>query len=437
MAAVTAPPTSRAGVPPDAAPEAPPRRVMSSVATVWRDVGPTGRLGAVGLLLSGVVALVLGHWIPTSLRHHLLEVRTEMVQGIVDDLADEGLLPLGEGQRPSHAAIGAAVEHRLIGGEIVRAAVRDAEGTVVYGEVTEEGPVATSELPHIEQHPDGLLHFHLPVLGPDRTVRGSFEVFQEPASFDAVLVRVRRNVWLAIATGLGTLALAMGGLTLSHARAVGRRRRHAEQLLRQLLQAEDRERRRVVGSLHDDIGQPLYRILYGLEGCRSRLDDTGAVQAELDRLGTLVREIDGTLRAELRQLHPASLDALDLASALRAIARNCREESDLVVHVDAAVRAEPSPLTRSVLLRATQEALTNVRKHAAAREVRILAVERGQRIVVEVEDDGGGCREPAGLGITTTRERLTAVGGGLSVRGGRRGGTVFRAWAPTSQEGVR
>jgi hypothetical protein len=80
------------------------------------------------------------------------------------------------------------------------------------------------------------------------------------------------------------LGAAMGTLTLSNARALDGRRRHAEQLLRGLLRAEDGERHRIVGSLHDDFGQTLYRVLYGLEGCRARPGEEFLVAAELDKL---------------------------------------------------------------------------------------------------------------------------------------------------------
>jgi len=58
-------------------------------------------------------------------------------------------------------------------------------------------------------------------------------------------------------------------------------------------------------------------------------------------------------------------------------------------------------------------------------------VRRGDTLVLDVTDDGVGISRRPGLGIMTTKQRLEAIGGGLSVRPRRGGGTVFRAWVPT------
>lgn len=431
MTAAVAPPershTTDAGV----------RPVASALHEEWRELGGLGRLATVGLIVSAVVAVVLGLWIDESVRHHLLDVRTEVIQSIIDDLAADGLLPIGSVQTPAGSRIDAAIEHRLIGGETVAVSVRDTTGAVVYDtpEMPDTGPrTAQIRVPHVEQHPDGLLHFRLPVTTSDGTVAGAFEVFQQADSFNEVVARVRRNLWLSIGTGLGTLGIAMGALTLSHARALDRRRRHAEQLLRELLQVEDEERRRIVGALHDDIGQPLYRVLYGLEGCRARLEEGSAIRTELQHLDTLVRDVDRTLRNELKHLHRPTLEPLALMSALQLVAQGCSDECDLVVNVEATIANEPTPTARMVLLRAIEEALTNVRKHAKASHVLVRAFENGRWTTVEVIDDGRGSTAPRGLGLTSTAERLAAIGGGLSVHIGATGGTVFRAWIPTRRD---
>lgn len=413
------------------------RSLRSALAAEWREVGGLGRLATAGLLVSGLVAIVLGSWIEVSVHRHLLGVRTEVLQGIVDDLAADGLLPLGASVRVPKQTIDAAVEHRLIGGEIVGVAIYDAAGAAVYGGsrgVAIPTASAVERLPHVEQHDDGLLHFVLPAQAPDGLVLGSLEVLQQATSFNEVLARVRRNVWFSISTGLGTLGIAMGALTIAHARALDRRRRHAERLLQELLGIEDRERRRIVGSLHDDVGQPLYRLLYGLEGCRARLDGQQEIGAELGRLTSLVREVDRTLRAELRELHRSSIEALDLAAGLTAAARACREECGLLVEVAVSVQTEPPIVVRSVLLRTVQEALVNVRKHAQATAVSIRADGDERRVAIEVVDDGIGPTGPYGLGLTTASARLASLGGGLTLGRTPGGRTVLSVWAPVEGE---
>jgi signal transduction histidine kinase len=411
--------------------------VTGALLTQWRSLGSVGRLACVGLVLGAAVAVALGLSIQNSVRRHLLEVRAGVLQHIVDEFAAEELVTLGGVGTAEHADVVEAVERRLIGGEVVAVSLRDAAGRLVYGEPSRDTLPATASavtMPHVEQHDDdGLLHFQLAVTAPDGVAVGSLEAFQRPTSFDELLRRVRRNLWFTIATGLGLLAVAMGTLTLSNARALDGRRRHAEQLLRELLRAEDGERHRIVGSLHDDIGQPLYRVLYGLEGCRARLQEDSLVAAELDKLTALVREVDRILRAELRRLHRPGLDGLELAAALDALVTDSRSELvevDLDVEIEVDLLHEPSAVARTVLLQAVQESLMNVRRHAAASQVRIRVHEQAGTVVIEVADDGRGIVAAYGLGLTTAAERLEALGGGLRVSAGRTGGTLLQAWVP-------
>jgi signal transduction histidine kinase len=414
----------------------PGRTTASALIARWRELGGLGRLAIVGLMISGFVAVGLGLWIEGAVRHHLLGVRAEVIQEIADDLAADGLLPLGTTSAVA-AEIDAVIEHRVIGGEITKVVVRDSTGRVVYGAAEPEASTGDPEalsVPHVEQHQDGLLHYHVPVTSPEGYGLGTFEVFQQSRSYTEILSRVRRNLWAAIALGLGSLGVAMAAATLGHARVLDQRRRHAERLLGELVHVEDQERRRIVGALHDDVGQPLYRVLYGLEGCRAGLEDDPERASELERLGALIRDVDRTLRHELHHLHRSTLDSLDLSTALEAIAQDCRDESDLTVEVTVDTVQEPTPVARSVLVRAVEEALTNVRRHASAAGVRIRVTDDGEHTSVEVVDDGTGVNAPAGLGLTIAAERLGAIGGGLALRSGKARGTVFRAWVPHRRE---
>jgi len=211
---------------------------------------------------------------------------------------------------------------------------------------------------------------------------------------------------------------------------VNRRRREAESLLGEVLTASDDERRRIVGSLHDDIGQPLYRVLYGLEGVTARLD-TPALTREIDGLKVLVREIDGALRTELRTLHSGLVDGDDFDAALERLAEATRFESGLAVEVTGSVRGvRLSSTGATALFRATQEAVINARKHASASVLRIRVAPVSTGVEVTVEDDGVGWGERDGMGLSTTRQRLAAIGGGLRVKRLSPRGTRFVAYVP-------
>ena len=79
---------------------------------------------------------------------------------------------------------------------------------------------------------------------------------------------------------------------------------------------------------------------------------------------------------------------------------------------------------------AAKEALTNVDRHAHADHVIVRLIEGRDSTMVEVIDDGAGSMGPAGLGLTTTKDRIEAIGGGIELAEAKGGGTRFVAWVP-------
>jgi len=76
----------------------------------------------------------------------------------------------------------------------------------------------------------------------------------------------------------------------------------------------------------------------------------------------------------------------------------------------------------------------NVRIHAHATHVNIDVSRKRGNVLLEVSDDGSGVVGEPGLGITTMREHLEAIGGGVRLGPGRRGGTRLRAWVPAEEQ---
>ncbi len=416
----------------------------------WREIGGLGRLALLGIAASIVVTVALGFAIPRAARDHLLDARAELLAGVTQELVPLAPQPTAPGAMP--AAFDDEVRLRLLGGETVRVKLWLPDGMVVYsdspdlvGRSFELSGAALSALQgetshlisdlsdpaHAEERDLGqLIEFYIPYGPPGAAPTAAFEIEQRTESLDAALGRIKRNVWLSIGSGMAVLALFLGSLLITRARELNRRRRQAELLLGSLLRAQDEERRRIVGALHDDIGQPLYRLLYGIEGSMSRLQAGHPAAAELERLGQVVRHIDGTLRAELRLLHEGLAADAGLEPALEELVAATRRETDLVIDLDVSLRREPASVPRAALYRAAREGLTNVRKHAGARRVSIRVVGDEDRAQVEMSDDGSGERAAPGLGLTTTREGLEAIGGGLMVTFRKGRGTVYKAWVP-------
>ncbi|MDH4115952.1 MAG: hypothetical protein OEX04_13680 [Acidimicrobiia bacterium] len=405
-------------------------------------------------LVAAVVAvaadIAVGVIVAEAARADLLRARASIHQSIVDGFVEDGLLPL-PGDPVSAEALDEAVELKLLGGEAVRVKLWDVTGEVLYSdaeeligqrfELGENVLAALSGNPGIEvDETDGaeneteagfgsLIEYYLPVTDGGAVV-AAFEIYEESSAFTSSLKEIRGHVWTAVAIGVAAIGIGMGAVMLAWILGVNRRRREAESLLGEVLTASDDERRRIVGSLHDDIGQPLYRVLYGLEGVTARLD-TPALTREIDGLKVLVREIDGALRTELRTLHSGLVDGDDFDAALERLAEATRFESGLAVEVTGSVRGvRLSSTGATALFRATQEAVINARKHASASVLRIRVAPVSTGVEVTVEDDGVGWGERDGMGLSTTRQRLAAIGGGLRVKRLSPRGTRFVAYVP-------
>jgi signal transduction histidine kinase len=435
----------------------PARRVVSAARIEWGEIGVAGRVAFAGVVISLAVAVVLGIWIPRVVRHHLLQARADLIASIGDDIAARGLVPVGPPATDSYEVLQEEIETSLLGGETVRVKLWTVDGTVTYSDdarlVGENFGLTTtakralggtpsyavsdlSEPAHaLERSLGHVIEFFVPVHDDSGAIVGLFEVEQKTDALDASLQRVRVVLWLAIGTGVGLLFVFMAALMMSALSTFRRRRQQAESLLGALFRAQEEERRRIVGALHDDIGQTLFRLLYGLEGARTQLAADHPVQPELAHLADLTRDMDSTLRSELRLLHQGVDEHLGLRSSLEQIVDGARAESDLVIELDVD-EGEPPPLgsaARSALVHAVREAVTNVRKHANATHVDVKLRYGSQTVVALVRDDGSGARSAEGLGLVTTRERLEALGGSLKVAATRGRGTTFQATIPIIQ----
>ena len=422
----------------------------------WSVLGTLGRTALVALVLSAAIAVVLAVAIPHQVEHFLIESEAESLGSVVDNLASADLIPSVVLSPSELDELDAAVQRRLLGREAVRVKVWARDGTLVYsdardligqsfppsgslleafnGETRTGVPDLTSLENAAERKYGDLTEFYLPVESSDGSISAVFEVYEQADPRLATVGRIRAYVWTSITIGIGFLAMFTIVLFVRNGGVVTRKRREAERLLSELVNAQELERNRVVGALHDDIGQPLYRIHFGIEDCRARVEPGTAVDEELGRVGTLVREVEAKLRTELRRLRDEPGAELDLVDALTELAETTEMETDLMVDVGLDDCLELSLGQRINLYRAAKEGVTNARKHARASTVSMTLHRDNSSIVLDVEDDGIGISTPPGLGLATTRERLEALGGGLDVQTLNGRGTRFRAWVPAAGE---
>ncbi len=429
-------------------------RATGPLRAEWLVLGTLGRTALVAVALSAVIAVLLALAIPHQVEHWLVESEADSLGTVVANLVTDELIPITDLTPLELDELDAAVQRRLLGRDAVQVNVWSDDGRIVYsdsrdligrsfppsadlleafaGDVHIGTPNVDGVEEALEREYGPLTEFYLPVAGPDGSIEGVFEVYEQAAPRLATVGRIRISVWGSIVVGIGFLAVFTVVLFWRNGRVVTRRGRQAQRLLSELVHAQEAERRRVVGALHDDIGQPLYRIHYGIEDCRARVDPDTAIGDELARISELVRDVEARLRTELRRLSDEPGAEIDLVDAISDLAETTELETDVTVQLGLDDRLELSPTHRVNLFRAAQEGVTNARKHAGASTISIGLNREDGAIVLRVDDDGVGFSAAPGLGLTTTRERLETLGGGLEVRPLVAGGTRLRAWLPAT-----
>ncbi|HEU4657612.1 MAG TPA: histidine kinase [Capillimicrobium sp.] len=195
---------------------------------------------------------------------------------------------------------------------------------------------------------------------------------------------------------------------------------------RRVLEAQEAERIRIARELHDDIGQTLTATAIEAERAAGDGDDPRA-QA-LRRAANAVRASLDDVRRIARELRPEALDDLGLVNALISLCRRVEAQSGRPVRIRAAEALPALPAeTELVLYRVAQESLTNVIRHANARDAELSLTADGRWVTLVVADDGEGLGPAAaaesGTGIAGMRERALLVGGRLQLRPRRGGGT--------------
>jgi signal transduction histidine kinase len=186
-------------------------------------------------------------------------------------------------------------------------------------------------------------------------------------------------------------------------------------LSRKLIAAQDAERKRIAGELHDGLGQNVMVLANGL----TRMVRSGSDAAEL---ADLAKQAAAEVRAVAHDLHPGALDRLGLAAALESRVEQALAAAGIGGECSVAPGVEPvlGPPAQLHVYRIVQESVANAIKHARASEITVRVRRADDRIEVRVEDDGVGlaASAPAGLGLAGIEERARLLGGTARVVSG-------------------
>ncbi len=250
-----------------------------------------------------------------------------------------------------------------------------------------------------------------------------------------------------------TAALAKANELLE--RDIVERRRTEEQLresekkLRylstELMTAQEKERKRIAGELHDSIAASLSAIKLGIEKILSEMEQN-KLREGLSDVVSRVQQINEETRRIMSDLRPSMLDDLGIVPAINWF---CREFQKIYSNVSIQKRIEIEEdripdMLRTPIFRICQEALNNVAKHSKATVVTLSLQKSDKRIALNIEDNGKGFNfeerattgdSRKGLGLVSMRERAELSGGCFNIESTTRKGTVICVWWPLKETG--
>lgn len=215
-----------------------------------------------------------------------------------------------------------------------------------------------------------------------------------------------------------------------------------QEVLRQLVSAQEEERRRLSRELHDGIGQHLTALMLGLKS----LDESSvpATRVTLKKLQTLTETVGREIHDMALELRPTALDDLGLLRTLSNYVDEWSGKAGVPVdfHSTGLDEKRLRPPVETTIFRVVKEALHNVLKHAGAKRVSLILERRDDQAVVIIEDDGKGfdyesiqrTTSRRRLGLLGMEERVALVNGELKIESSTGCGTTVFVRIPLSSQ---
>ncbi len=201
-----------------------------------------------------------------------------------------------------------------------------------------------------------------------------------------------------------------------------------QQLSARLIRAQEDERKRISYELHDEIGQVLTAISFNLAAVENEISQAPSpiVDAKLADTKSLIEGLMAQVRSLSLDLRPAMLQDLGLVPTLRWYVNVYGDRHHIPVHFETSDIDDRLPEEiETALYRVIQEALTNVSRHADARQVRLCLFRDNGLLKISIEDDGRGFDPEVvlsagstmkGVGLVAIRERVAALNGHFSIK---------------------
>lgn len=355
-------------------------------------------------------------------------------------LSDAALVP----HSAASQRLNTLVRTHVLDQDVVRLKIWSANGTIVYSDdrsligqryvlgADEQralaGPHPVAEVSDLtapenrdERHFGKLLEVYLGV----HTPAGRPLLFETYQRYDAINASSRRIMHGALPAGIAGLVLlyaVQAPLAYGLANRLRRARSDREQALADALAASDQERRRIAADLHDGVVQGLAGVSYTLSAVadRAAANKDRSTSAVVSKAAQDLRSWVRDLRTLLVTIAPPKLQQAGLAAALEDL-RGTLATRGISVTTEIDDLPKLHPEVETLAFRVAQEAVRNVVKHADARTVAVSAGLSGDRLRVQVSDDGRGVAATAdtaregGHGLALLADLTRSQGGRLDV----------------------
>jgi signal transduction histidine kinase len=221
-------------------------------------------------------------------------------------------------------------------------------------------------------------------------------------------------------------------------------RERYQRLLREVLTVQEQERKRIARDLHDETSQELTAVTFNLQAINDMMGMGGVVNPQIESMLkktlALASHASSELTKLIRELRPTLLDTLGLPAAIRRLAeaKLGAQGIEVATEFEGMDRRLPAEM-ELVLFRITQEAISNIVKHAGAKNARIGLQCTADRCVLRVEDDGEGFdvhklsridSYGRGAGLFSMKERVAMAGGECAIDSAPGHGTTVVAQVP-------
>jgi signal transduction histidine kinase len=203
--------------------------------------------------------------------------------------------------------------------------------------------------------------------------------------------------------------------------------------------AQQDERNRISRQLHDQLGQDLIALTVKLGMLKRKFATQAELVGQVVALEAIAIQLSRDVDFLVWELRPAALEELGLLVAISSYVKKWSKHFDVdaELHVSGPDSGRLSTEIETVIYRVTQEALTNIAKHAGASHVSVLLELRTDQVSLIIEDNGVGFdveqsigQQPKGVGLIGMRERVTLVGGTVEIESTTGNGTTVAIRIP-------